>query len=62
MNYIVDLYAEGEELAGDCLPDFYPTREAAIAAAEAEIARVAAIPRKDPALDWAVRYTLREVE
>jgi hypothetical protein len=62
-RYIVSLYAEGARRASDCLPDFYPTRSAAIDAGKDELARVRQAwdsGRGDYQIDWAVRFTVRK--
>jgi hypothetical protein len=62
-EYIVSLYAAGERIAGDCLPQFFMSHAAAYAAGAEEVARVAAIEPSDrhPQMDWAVRFTVRAV-
>ena len=57
--FVVSLYAAGERRASDCVPDFLPTRSAAIEAGEAALRDAAASP--DSSWGWPVRFTVRKV-
>jgi hypothetical protein len=52
--YIVELYAAGETLPNDCIPEFFVFR------AEAEQAGHDWIGESAKNGDWAVRFTIRE--
>jgi hypothetical protein len=54
------MYAAGQRVAADCLPDVFATRSEAIAAGQAEVDRVAAIAadKRHHTIDWAVRFTV----
>jgi hypothetical protein len=62
--YVVSMYAAHQRCPPDCLPEFYLSRKLVVAAGEAEVARVAAIPsaKRKHTIDWAVRFTAREVK
>jgi hypothetical protein len=58
--WIVSLYERGKRRSGDCLPKFYPTREAAARAGAAELWRAAkARLHGDYLTGWPVRFTVR---
>jgi hypothetical protein len=61
--FVVDLF--DDDGGCDCLPDFYETREEAVAAGEADVARVSALILAGKSLncwDFARRYKIRECE
>jgi hypothetical protein len=62
-QYIAEMYAEGDDRPSDCLPEAYATPAEAYEAAAAEVARVTAIAPEERmhGIDWAHRFTLREV-